>query len=69
MNSKEALHENIYFQNNISRHNPFPKTQLQTTMSKRTSQADMKGKGKAPTVQPKQFRKLSIRILDRHEGI
>ena len=55
MNSKEALHENIYFQNNISRHNPFPKTQLQTIMSKRTSQADMKGKGKAPTLQPKKF--------------
>ena len=28
MNLKEALQENIYFQNNISRHNPFPKTQL-----------------------------------------
>ena len=28
MNLKEALHENVYFQNNISRHNPFPKTQL-----------------------------------------
>ena len=23
MNLKEALQENIYFQNNISRHNPF----------------------------------------------
>jgi len=55
LNLKEALHENIYSQNNISRHNPFPKTQLQTTMSKRTSQADMKGKGKAPVVQPKQL--------------
>ena len=52
MNLKEALHENVY---SISRHNPFPKTQLQTTMSKRTSQADMKGKGKAPALQPKQF--------------
>ena len=69
MNSKETLHENVYSQNNISRHNPFPKTQLQTTMSKRTSQADMKGKGKAPTVQPKQFRKPSVRISDKHEGI
>ena len=28
MNLKEALQENIYFQNNISRHNPFPRTQL-----------------------------------------
>ena len=28
MNSKETLHENIYFQNNISRHSHFPKTQL-----------------------------------------
>ena len=28
MNLKEAFHENIYFQNNISRHNLFPKTQL-----------------------------------------
>ena len=67
MNLKEALHENS--QNNISRHNPFPKTQLQTTMSKRTSQADMKGKGKAPVVQPKQFRKPSIWISNKHEGI
>ena len=67
MNLKEALHENS--QNNISRHNPFPKTQLQTTMSKRTSQADMKGKGKAPAVQPKQFRKPSMKISDKHEGI
>ena len=28
MNSKETLHENIYFQNNISRHSHFLKTQL-----------------------------------------
>ena len=28
MNLKEVLQENIYFQNNISRHNPFPRTQL-----------------------------------------
>ena len=69
MNLKEALNENIYFQNNISRHNLFPKTQLQTTMSKRTSQANMKGKGKAPVVQPKQFPKPSIRISDKHEGV
>ena len=33
-----------------SKYNPFPKTQLQTTMSKRFSQKD---KGKAPAVQPK----------------
>ena len=62
---KGALHENIYSQNDISKHNPFPRTHLQTTMSKRTSQADMKGKGKAPVVQPKQpkqFQKPSIRI-------
>ena len=69
MNLKEALHENIYFQNNISRHNLFPKTQLQTTMSKRTSQTDMKGKGKAPTMQPKQFRKPSVKISDKNEGV
>ena len=53
INLKEALEENIYFQNNISRHNPFPKIQLQTTMNKRPSRANMKGKGKAPMVQPK----------------
>ena len=69
MNLKEALHENVYSQNNISRHNPFPKTHLQTTMSKRTSQENMKGKGKAPAVQPKQFRKPSVRISDKHEGV
>ena len=62
INLKEVLQENIYFQNDISRHNPFPKTQLQTTMNKTPSQADMKGKGKAPAVQPKE-------ILDKHEGI
>ena len=33
----EALQKDIYFQNHVSRHNLFPKTQLQTTMSKRTS--------------------------------
>ena len=40
-------------------------------MSKSTSQADMKGKGKAPAVQPKpkQSRKPYVRILDRHEGV
>ena len=42
INSTKTLQEDIYFQN----HNLFPKTQLQTTVSKRTSQAD-KGKGKA----------------------
>ena len=45
----------------------FSKTQLQTTMSKRTSQAN-KGKGKAPAVQP-HFQKPSVRISDLHEGI
>ena len=54
-NFTKVLQENIYFQDHFSTHNPFPKTYLQTTMSKRTSQADMKGKGKAPTMQPKQF--------------
>ena len=29
----------------------------------------MKGKGKAPAVQPKQFRKPLVRILDKHEGV
>ena len=53
MNLKEALQENIYFQNNISRHNLFPKTQFQTTMNKRPSMIDLKGKGKALAVQPK----------------
>ena len=67
INSTKALQEDIYFQNHISRHNLFPKTQLQTTMSKRTSQAD-KGKGKAPAVQP-HFQKPSVRILDLHEGV
>ena len=50
----EALQENIYFQDRFSRHNLFPKTQLQTTMSKRTSQAD-KGKDKAPCFSYKTF--------------
>ena len=67
MNLKEALQENIYFQNNISRHNPFPKTQLQTTMNKIPSKADMKGKGKAPAVQSKEIRKASAKISDKHE--
>ena len=61
---KEALHENT-----TSRHNLFPQTHLQTTMSKRTSQADMNGKGKALAVLPKQFRKPSVRISDKHEGV
>ena len=69
MNLKEVLHENTYSQNNISRHNPFPKTHLQTTMSKSTSQEDMKGKCKAPAVQPKQFQKPLVRISDKDEGI
>ena len=63
------MQENIYFQNNISRHNPFPKIQLQTTMNKRPSRANMKGKGKAPMVQPKGIRKPSVKILNRLEGI
>ena len=29
----------------------------------------MKGKGKAPAVQPKQFWKPSVRTLDKHEGV
>ena len=29
----------------------------------------MKGKGKAPAVQPKQFQKPLVRILDKHEGV
>ena len=37
INSTEALLENIYFQDHFSRHNPLPKTHLQTTMSKSTS--------------------------------
>ena len=61
------LEYNIYFQNHVSRHNLFPKTQLQTNMSKRTSQAN-KGKGKAPAVQP-HFQKPSVRISDLHEGV
>ena len=55
MNLKEALHENVYFQNNISRNNLFPKTQLQTTINKKPSKTDMKGKGKASAVQPKEI--------------
>ena len=69
MNLKEALHENVYFQNNVSRHNPSPKIQLQTIMNKRPSQIDMKGKGKAPAVQPKEIRKASVKISNKHEGI
>ena len=49
-----------------SKYNPFPKTQLQTTMSKRFSQKD---KGKAPAVQPKGTRKPSVKISDMHEGV
>ena len=55
MNLKETLQENNYFQNNISRHNPFPRTQFQTTMNKRASKADMKGKGKVLAMQPKEI--------------
>ena len=49
-----------------SKYNPFPKTQLQTTMSKRFSQKDT---GKAPAVQPKGTRKPSVKISDMHEGV
>ena len=50
----------VYFQSIVSRPNdiptnPFIKSQLQTNMNKRPSKADMKGKGKAPTVQPKEI--------------
>ena len=38
-------------------------------MNKRPSKADMKGKGKAPTVQPKEIRKVSMKISDKHEGV
>ena len=37
INFTEALQENVDFQDNFSRRNSFPKTHLQTTMSKRTS--------------------------------
>ena len=66
MNLKEALYEN--FQNNILRHNSFLITQMETTMSKRTSQADIKGKGKALAVQPR-IQKPSVKISDMHEGV
>ena len=74
MNLKKALQGNIYFQNIISRHsdiatNPFTKSQLQTNMNKRPSKANMKGKGKALVVQPKEIRKASAKILDKHEGV
>ena len=60
MNFKEVLQRNVYFQDIVSRHNdiptnPFTKSQLQTNMNKRSSQADMKGKGKALVVQPKEI--------------
>ena len=55
------MQENIY-----PRHNLIHKTQLQTTMNKRSSQAD---KGKALVVQPKGIRKPLVKILVRHEGI
>ena len=61
INFKEALQENIYPRQNLNR-----KTQLQTTMNKRSSQTD---KGKAPTVQPKGIRKPLVKISDRHEGV
>ena len=62
MNLEKALQGNIYFQNIISRRvdiatNPFNKSELQTNMNKRPSKANMKGKGKASAVQPKEIRK------------
>ena len=74
MDMKEVLQGNIYFQNIFSRHNdivtnPFTKSQLQTNMNKRPSKADMKGKGKAPAMQPKEIQKASAKILDKHEGV
>ena len=59
--SKEVLQKTI-----CPKHNPFPKTQLQTTMNKRFSQKD---KGKALAVQPKGIRKPSVKISDMHEGV
>ena len=38
-------------------------------MNKRPSKADMKRKGKALAVQPKEIRKASAKISDKHEGI
>ena len=38
-------------------------------MNKQPSQEDMKGKGKAPTMQPKEIRKASVKISDEHEGV
>ena len=80
MNFKEALQRKVYFQNIVyfqdivSGHNdiptnPFTKSQLQNDMNKRPSKADMKGKGKAPTVQPKEIRKASMKISNKHEGV
>ena len=74
MNFKEALQRNVSFQDIVSGHNdiptnPFTKSQLHTNMNKRPSQADMKGKGKALAVQPKEIRKASAKISDKHEGI
>ena len=74
INLKEALQRNVYSQNIASRQNdiptnPFTKSQLQTNMNERPSQADMKGKGKAPMEQPKEIRKPSAKISDKHEGV
>ena len=56
MNLKKALQENIYFQNNISRQNPFPITQLQTTMNKRPSpKPRTKQSYAAPPIPPSRF--------------
>ena len=68
------MQRNVYSQNIASRQNdiptnPFTKSQLQTNMNKRPSQADMKGKGKAPMEQPKEIRKPSAKISDKHEGV
>ena len=49
--------------------NPLTKSQLQTNMNKRPSKADMKGKGKALAVQPKEIRKASAKISDKYVGM
>ena len=38
-------------------------------MNKIPSQVDIKGKGKAPSVQPKEIWKASVKISDKHEGV
>ena len=74
INLKKALQRNVNFQNTASRQNdiptnPFTKSQLQTNMNKRPSQADMKGKGKTSAMQPKEIRKASAKISNKHECV